>query len=154
MKQVGGELCMKIVVISHGDFAKGIVNSAQMLAGEQQNLAAYGLYPKEDRSVLEKRLERELQAAGEAGDEVLVLSDIFHGSPFNAAVELMRSYDFYHITGINLPLLVVALLEASMDSSAAEVCDKLMEEFPGTVQDARKLLMKENECEDLEDEAL
>lgn len=143
---------MKIIVISHGDFAKGIVNSAQMLAGEQENLAAYGLYPKEDRSVLEAKLRRELQAAKEIGEEVLVLSDIFHGSPFNAAVELMRDYDFYHITGVNLPLLVVALLESSMDTTAAEVCEKLIEEFPGTVQDARKLLLEE--CEVMEDEVL
>ena len=143
---------MRIVVISHGDMAKGIINSAQMLAGEQDNLTAYGLYPTEERSVLEKKLAKELAAAKEADEEVLVLSDIFHGSPFNAAVELMRNYDFYHITGINLPLLVVAVLDASSGMAAAEVCEHLLEEFPATVQDARKLLSEENE--EAEDEAL
>lgn len=139
---------MKIVVISHGDMAKGIINSAQMLAGEQDNLAAYGLYPTEERTVLEKKLEGELLAAQKKNEEVLVLSDIFHGSPFNAAVELMRNHDFYHVTGVNLPLLVVAILDASSGMSAAEICDHLLEEFPATVQDARKLLMEDKEVED------
>lgn len=139
---------MKIVVISHGDMAKGIINSAQMLAGEQDNLVAYGLYPTEERTALEKKLEGELLEAKKKNEEVLVLSDIFHGSPFNAAVELMRNYDFYHITGINLPLLVVAILDASSGMTGTEICDHLLEEFPATVQDARKLLMEDKELED------
>lgn len=138
---------MKIVVISHGDMAKGIINSAMMLAGEHDNLVAYGLYPTEERTVLEKKLEGELLEAKKKNEEVLVLSDIFHGSPFNAAVELMRNYDFYHVTGVNLPLLVVAILDASSSMTGAEICDHLLEEFPATVQDARKLLMEDKEVE-------
>lgn len=143
---------MKIVVISHGDFAKGIINSVQMLAGEQKNLKAYGLYPEEGREVLEKKLEQELIAAREDNEEVLVLSDIFHGSPFNAAVELMKNYDFYHVTGINIPLMVLAILERSMGTHAGDICEKMLAESSNTVQDARKLL---NEAfDDMEDEIL
>lgn len=143
---------MKIVVISHGDFAKGIINSVQMLAGEQKNLKAYGLYPEEDRKVLEKKIEQELIVAREENEEVLVLSDIFHGSPFNAAVELMKNYDFYHVTGINIALLVLAILERAMGTSAADICNKMLAEFSHTVQDARKLLNEE--IDDTEDEIL
>ncbi len=139
---------MKIVVVSHGDMAKGIINSAQMLAGEQNNLVAYGLYPHEDRTVLEKKIEGELLDSQRKNEEVLVLSDIFHGSPFNAAVELMRNHDFYHVTGINLPLLVVAIIDASSGMGCKEICEHLLEEFPATVQDARKLLMEDKEMED------
>ncbi|MDQ0205101.1 PTS sugar transporter subunit IIA [Pectinatus haikarae] len=143
---------MKIVVISHGDFAKGIINSVQMLAGRQKNLKAYGLYPEEDREVLEKKIEQELITSREANEEVLILSDIFHGSPFNAAIKLMKNYDFYHVTGINIPLLVLAILERSRGTGAADICDKMLVEFFNTVQDARRLLTEESD--DTEDEIL
>ncbi len=34
------------------------------------------------------------------------LTNLFHGSPFNAVVSLMRDHEFHHITGINIPLAV------------------------------------------------
>ena len=37
---------MKVIVVSHGDFAKGILSSIQMLLGPQEDLPAFGLYPE------------------------------------------------------------------------------------------------------------
>ena len=37
---------MKVIAVSHGSFSKGLVESVQMLVGEQENLTAYGLYPE------------------------------------------------------------------------------------------------------------
>ena len=100
---------MKVIAVSHGSFSKGLVESVQMLVGEQENLVAYGLYPEQTVASLTEKLEAEIEKTPEE-EEILFLTDLFHGSPFNAVVSLMKDYDFYHVTGINIPLAVEAMM--------------------------------------------
>ena len=94
---------MKVIAVSHGSYSKGLVDSVQILVGEQENLVAYGLFPEQTVATLTEQLEREVNDTPE-GEEILFLTDLFHGSPFNAVVSLMRNHEFHHITGINIPL--------------------------------------------------
>lgn len=130
---------MKIIVVSHGDFAKGLINSAQMLVGEQEELQAYGIYPTEDRSILSDKIEKILSNKKD-GEEILILSDIFHGTPFNVCVELMEHYEFYHLTGINLPLMVEILLQRSAGSNVFQISKKVMQEASNTIKDVTQLI--------------
>lgn len=130
---------MKIIVVSHGDFAKGLINSAQMLVGEQEELRAYGIYPTEDRSILSDKIEKILSNKKD-GEEILILSDIFHGTPFNVCVEMMENYEFYHLTGINLPLMVEILLQRSAGSNVFQISKKVMQEASNTIKDVTQLI--------------
>lgn len=135
---------MKIILVSHGSFSKGLAESAQMIMGEQEKFVAHGLYPQEAVTALKDRLEQEIKNT-EIGDEILILTDLFHGSPFNAVVELMGQYDLYHVTGINLPLVMEAIIERYSGSVAKEICDNLVETAPDTVKDVRAMLEEEEE---------
>jgi mannose/fructose/sorbose-specific phosphotransferase system IIA component len=139
---------MKVIVVSHGSFSQGVVDSVQMLVGEQENLVAYGLFPEQTVATLTEKLEEELKATPE-GEEVLFLSDLFHGSPFNAIVSLMQNYDFYHVTGINIPLAVEVMMGRYADKTAAEICEGLLETAPETVKYVNLLF---NEDDDEEEE--
>lgn len=135
---------MKIVLVSHGPFSKGMMESVQMVLGEQENLSAHCLMPEETPGALEKRLEAELK--GEGGDDILFLTDLYHGSPFNVVVSLMKDYRFHHITGINLPLLIDAIMSRNSGLSTPEICKRLMEQAPGTILDVNSLFQnKEDE---------
>ena len=133
---------MKIVVVSHGPFADGLVSSVQMLVGAQQELLSFGLAPEEDRSTLQDKVRQVLERAGD--EEVLVLSDLFHGTPFNVCVELMEHFSFRHITGINLPLLVSIIMNRNAGMSAEEICVQVLKDAAATVKDVN-LLLTENE---------
>jgi mannose/fructose/sorbose-specific phosphotransferase system IIA component len=139
---------MKVIVVSHGSFSQGVVDSVQMLVGEQENLVAYGLFPEQTVATLTEKLEEELKATPE-GEEVLFLSDLFHGSPFNAIVSLMQNYDFYHVTGINIPLAVEVMMGRYADKTAAEICEGLLETAPETVKYVNLLF---NDDDDEEEE--
>ena len=89
---------MKVIAVSHGSYSKGLVESTQMLVGEQENLVAYGLFPEQTVATLTEKLEAEIQNTKE-GEEILFVSDLFHGSPFNAIVSLMEHHDIYHEIG-------------------------------------------------------
>lgn len=144
-------MSVKVIVVSHGRFAEGIVDSVQMLAGAQKDLVSYGLFPQETVSTLREKLQAELEATPE-GTEVLFFTDLFHGSPFNTVVDLMRDYQFYHITGINLPLLLGCMMNRYSDMSAEEICRDLMEEAPDTVKYVNDLFNASDDSEDDDEE--
>ena len=139
---------MKVIVVSHGAFSKGVVDSVQMLTGEQKDFVAYSLLPEQTVTDLTEQLEEELKKTPE-GEEVIFLTDLFHGSPFNAVVSLMKDYKFCHITGINIPLVVSLMLERYGDKTAEEVCETVLEDAPETIVNVNKLFeAEENEEEE------
>lgn len=138
---------MKVVVVSHGSFSKGLVESVQMLAGEQENLIAYGLFPEETVNTLTEKLEKEILATPK-GEDILFLTDLFHGSPFNAVVSLMKNYKFSHITGINLPLMLEIILSRHTDKSLEEICNEVVKTAGETVKDVNRLLEENQEDEE------
>lgn len=134
---------MKIILVSHGPFSKGLLESVQMVLGEQEGMSAHCLMPEETPAALSERLEAEIKKA--EGEDVLFLTDLYHGSPFNVVVSLMRDYKFYHITGINLPLLIDAIMSRNGGAPVQEICDRLVEQAPGTILDVNKLLEEDTE---------
>ena len=142
---------MKVIAVSHGSYSKGLVDSVQMLVGEQESLVAYGLFPEQTVATLTEQLEREVNDTSE-GEEILLIvfmavTDLFHGSPFNAVVSLMRDHEFHHITGINIPLAVEVMMGRYADKSAEEICRGIMEAAPDTVKYVNDLFDDEEEEE-------
>ena len=125
---------MKVIVVSHGSYARGLVDTAQMIAGEQEGLEAFGLEPEESVEKIRESIEQTSE-----GEEVLILTDLFYGSPFNTVISLMSEYDLYHVTGINLPLMMEVVMGRYAGKSAQEVCKDLLKAAPETVKDVREL---------------
>lgn len=129
---------MKFILTSHGEFAKGLLNTVQMLLGPQTDIEAYCLYPEEPPEALAERLEGAL--APEDEGNVVFFSDLYFGSPFNRVVELSRAHDIYHITGANVPALIEALVARNGDQTIEEVCAAAVRGGEGSVKDVRKML--------------
>lgn len=142
---------MRIILVSHGSFSKGLYQTMEMVLGPQENLSYVGLYPEQGVDILKENIEKEFKEAKE-NEEILVLTDLFYGSPFNAVVQLMNKYDVYHLTGINVPLLMEILIMRSNGKNAEEICEEAMKLAGSTVQDVRKYLadMMKTEEEDEE----
>ena len=61
-------------------------------------------------------------------EEVIIASDLFHDTSFNVYVKLSEHYKFKHITGINLPLLIVIMMDRLAGNSALEISNHVMQE--------------------------
>ena len=68
---------MKVILVSHGSFSKGLFETMEMVLGEQQNLSYVGLYPHQGVDILKENIEKEFTKADE-GEEILVLSVSFY----------------------------------------------------------------------------
>ena len=129
---------MKVIVVSHGSYARGLVDTVQMIAGKQEDLEAFGLEPEESVDTLKEKIRQSIEQASQE-EEILILTDIFYGSPFNTVISLMPEYDLYHVTGINLPLMMEVIMGRISGKHAGEICKELLKAAPDTVRDVREL---------------
>lgn len=131
---------MKYIFVSHGDLAKSMLRSAQMIVGEQAGAKAFGLYPKDDIGGLKDQVKAAIEEFG-GGDDIICFTDLFSGSPFNAVVALMGDYPIRHITGMNLPMVLEAFMSRmNKDNTAEAICAKLLVEAPATFIDVNNYL--------------
>ena len=102
-----------VVVVTHGQLATELVNSAEMIVGDLPHFAAVSIGWHDDvdqaREEIGRAIERVRSVAGaDGGDgpaDVLVLSDMFGGTPANLAVTFVDAH-VEVITGVNLPMLL------------------------------------------------
>ncbi|GCF95279.1 hypothetical protein NRIC_31700 [Enterococcus florum] len=131
---------MKFIFVSHGDLAKSMLASAQMIVGEQAEATAFGLYPKDDIGGLKDQIKQAIDDFG-GGNDVICFTDLFSGSPFNAVVSMMGEYPIYHITGMNLPIVLEAFMSRMNDElTAREIAEKLLKQAPETIIDVNNYL--------------
>jgi mannose PTS system EIIA component len=99
-----------IILVSHGDFAKAALKSAEMIVGKQENCIALSLTPEKGLDDLYEELVESYEQL-DRSNGVLILTDINNGSPTNATIQLLLSKRAAKcIAGFNLPILLETLL--------------------------------------------
>ncbi|MFC3613855.1 PTS sugar transporter subunit IIA [Lutimaribacter marinistellae] len=94
-----------IVIVAHGGLAREYLAAMQHVVGEQPGLAAISIEPDHDRDA--KQLE--ICAAADSvdsGDGVVVVTDLFGGSPSNLSLRACTPADRRILYGANLPMLI------------------------------------------------
>jgi PTS system mannose-specific IIA component len=94
-----------IVVVTHGKLAVEFIAAAEHVVGKQSGVRAICIEPEDD---MEKRREDIMRAveAVECGGGVVILTDMFGGTPSNLAISVMSKAHIEVIAGVNLPMLV------------------------------------------------
>jgi PTS system mannose-specific IIA component len=102
-----------VVVITHGQLAAELLNAAEMIVGDLPTFAAVSIGWHEDvdqaREAIAQAIGRVRASAGDAPDApsgVLLLSDMFGGTPANLAVTFLEAGRVEVITGVNLAMLI------------------------------------------------
>jgi PTS system mannose-specific IIA component len=94
-----------VVVVTHGQLASELLNAAETIAGDLPRFAAVSIGWHEDtedaRGEIEQAIARVEQGAG-----VLILTDMFGGTPSNLAMTFLAQGKVEVITGVNLPMLI------------------------------------------------
>ncbi|MEA4871150.1 PTS system fructose-specific EIIA component [bioreactor metagenome] len=99
---------IELILVSHGSFAAGLREAAEMILGEQEQVYVLGLYQGDSPDSFSQKLE---ELIGEAQDckNVLVLSDLQSGTPYNAGMVMAMKRGSACIAGTNLPMLLEIL---------------------------------------------
>jgi PTS system mannose-specific IIA component len=94
-----------IVVVTHGRLAEEFLSAAEHVVGPQERAIAISIDADDD---MEKRRADILAAAREVddGDGVIILTDMFGGTPSNLAISVMEKAHAEVVAGVNLPMLI------------------------------------------------
>lgn len=103
---------VSILIITHGGFGKEIIKSMEMIMGQQNDVYFLGLYPEEDPVVFSVKVKEKIIELNKNG-EVLVMVDVFGGTPSNASASNMKDLKFECVTGVSLPMLIEVALNRS-----------------------------------------
>ncbi len=122
---------VEIIVVSHGTFAKGLVESAQLIAGDNNDVLSFGLEAGADIELFKSEIRQAICELGKKG-EVIVMTDLMCGTPFNLVCSLMEEMMFCHLTGINLPIYL-EVYTSRKTCSAIDICKMVKELGPTSI---------------------
>lgn len=94
-----------IVLVTHGNLADEFVSAMQHVVGHQDQIATACIGPNDDMNFRRNDILSKVNSV-DTGDGVIVLTDMFGGTPSNLAISIMDRANVEVIAGINLPMLV------------------------------------------------
>jgi PTS system mannose-specific IIA component len=102
---VWGTLMIGIVLVTHGALAIEFKSALEHVVGPQESCETVSIGPEDD---MQQRRNDILAAVDlvDAGAGVIILTDMFGGTPSNLAISVMQNRDVEVIAGVNLPMLV------------------------------------------------
>ncbi len=94
-----------IVIVAHGGLAREYLAAVEHVVGEQAGVQAISIRPDDDRRAKESEICRAADAV-DGGDGVVVVTDMFGGSPSNLSLLACSPKDRKILYGANLPMLI------------------------------------------------
>ncbi|MFQ5467787.1 MAG: PTS sugar transporter subunit IIA [Kiloniellaceae bacterium] len=109
-----------MVLVTHGQLAKEFIAALEHVIGPQQNMAAICIGPDDDMEERRKEILDSVTRADE-GQGVVLLTDMFGGTPSNLAISVLDQGRVEVIAGVNLPMLIKLASLRDEDSLASAV---------------------------------
>lgn len=94
-----------LILVTHGALAVEFVYAMEHVVGRQEAVATICIAPHDDMEKRRKDIADAVKKV-DSGEGVIILTDLFGGTPSNLAISLMRAGEIEVIAGINLPMLI------------------------------------------------
>lgn len=94
-----------LVLVTHGRLAEEFVVAMEHVVGKQERIATICIGPEDDMESRRADIAKAIEDV-DGGRGVIVLTDLFGGTPSNLAISLMQAGKVEVIAGINLPMLI------------------------------------------------
>lgn len=94
-----------MILVTHGQLAKEFVQAMEHVVGRQESVATICIGPNDDMEKRRNEIRKAIDVV-DNGQGVIVLTDLFGGTPSNLAISLMDAGRVEVIAGINLPMLI------------------------------------------------
>ena len=94
-----------LVLVTHGRLASEFIVAMEHVVGPQQQIEGICIGPEDDMEERRSQIAEAIRAV-DGGVGVIVLTDLFGGTPSNLAISLMKSDKIEVIAGVNLPMLI------------------------------------------------
>ena len=93
-----------LVLVTHGRLALELVSALEHVVGKQEHISTICIFPEDDMEVRRADILDAVKKVGSKG--VILLTDMFGGTPSNLSISVMKEANVEVIAGVNLPMLI------------------------------------------------
>ncbi|MEL6476321.1 MAG: PTS fructose transporter subunit IIA [Pseudomonadota bacterium] len=94
-----------LVIVAHGSLAEALLAATEHVVGPQQNARAIAIQPNDDLHAKQAEIDQAVVMV-DAGQGVVLITDMFGGTPSNLALSALGTKNVEVLYGANLPMLV------------------------------------------------
>jgi mannose PTS system EIIA component len=120
MSKIGG------VIVSHGQVANELLAAAETVVGDLSHITAVSIGWHDDVELAKSEISRAIKKVS-SGSGVLVLTDMFGGTPTNISAMFIKENEVEIVTGVNLPM-VIKLASNQSDKTLTELAIEVEEQ--------------------------
>jgi PTS system mannose-specific IIA component len=132
-----------ILVITHRQLAQEFVATAELIVGKMENCIGLSLDPELPVDELRRQINKAMDEVND-GDGVIVLTDMFGGTPSNLSLSFLNQKGIEVVTGVNLPMLL-KLAHSREDVKVDELARVIKDYGRRSISLASEILDKEVE---------
>jgi len=127
-----------VLVVTHGGVASELVKAVRRIVGEVDNLLSVSIGWDDDVEQARRQILESIHKV-DKGDGVLILTDMFGGTPTNLSLSFLEQGKVEIITGVNLPMLI-KFYNLKNKSDIREVAQKVKEQGQKSIYVATDVL--------------
>lgn len=136
-----------ILVLTHGGLGREFLDAAfHILGQEDPSVVPLCLEWDQESSSAQENLRKALKKMQESHDGVLILTDLFGGTPTNLAMTFYRAGKVEILTGMNLPMLIKAILLRKHETPLPEALQLLKEKGQSAIVSVSEALAEPREA--------
>ena len=120
MSKVGG------VIVSHGQIATELLAAAETVVGGLDHIAAVSIGWHDDVEAAQEQINKSIKDVSQ-GNGVLLLTDMFGGTPTNISAMFIKENEVEIVTGVNLPM-VIKLASQNKETTLSELAREVEEQ--------------------------
>jgi mannose PTS system EIIA component len=94
-----------LILVTHGKLADEFLVAVEHVVGPQQQIATVCIGPRDDMDLRRREIASAIKKV-DSGSGVIILTDLFGGTPSNLAISLLETGRVEVIAGVNLPMLI------------------------------------------------
>lgn len=129
-----------LVLVTHGNLAKEFLSAMQHVVGAQQQVDTVCIGPEDDMEMRRNEIMEKVNQTN-SGEGVILLTDMFGGTPSNLALSVMDRANVEILAGINLPMLI-KIASLRKDKNLKDTVDGAQEAGKKYITAASQLLGK------------
>ena len=126
-----------ILIATHHNLAEAFCETVEMIAGKHDFVESVGLRAGQDPEAFGQLIADKVEQFHQRGhEEVVVMLDLFGGTPCNQTIRLLRTYSLQVVVGVNLPMILQAVLSNREDVTAQQLIAMAVENGRSGIFDA------------------
>ena len=104
-----------LIVAAHGEMSNGLIETSKMIVGHAENIMPVDLVEGEGPESLRGKLQKAIESL-DSGEGVMILLDLYGGTPSNVSALLARELNIEVVSGVNLPMLLEVIVKRKTQS--------------------------------------